>query len=65
MFSRRITNIKYIKMAFTLQLGNQAVNFSLPATDGKNYSLGDFADSRFLVVFLRVTTVLTSLAQMN
>jgi len=38
-------------MAFTLQLGDKAVYFNLPATDGKNYSLADFADSRFLVVF--------------
>jgi len=38
-------------MAFTLQLGDKAVDFSLPATDGKNYSLTDFKDSRFLVVF--------------
>jgi len=38
-------------MAFTLKPGDKAVTFSLPATDGKNYSLGDFSDSRFLVVF--------------
>lgn len=38
-------------MAFTLKPGDLAVNFNLPATDGKNYSLTDFADSRFLVVF--------------
>lgn len=38
-------------MAFTLKPGDLAVNFNLPATDGKNYSLADFADSRFLVVF--------------
>jgi peroxiredoxin len=38
-------------MAFTLELGAQAPQFSLPATDGKRYALGDFADARFLVVF--------------
>ncbi|XID93861.1 thioredoxin family protein [Paenibacillaceae bacterium WGS1546] len=38
-------------MAFTLQLGEQAPDFSLPATDGKTYSLQDFADASTLVVF--------------
>lgn len=38
-------------MAFTLQLGEQARDFSLPATDGKTYSLQDFADAKVLVVF--------------
>lgn len=38
-------------MAFTLQLGEAAPNFSLPATDGKTYSLQDFADASTLVVF--------------
>lgn len=38
-------------MAFTLQLGEQAPTFSLPATDGNTYSLSDFADSKVLVVF--------------
>jgi peroxiredoxin len=38
-------------MAFTLTLGEQAPNFSLPATDGKTYSLDDFADTDVLVVF--------------
>ncbi len=51
MFNKRITGIKLINMAFTLQLGDKAVHFDLPATDGRNYSLTDFADSRFLVVF--------------
>ncbi|WP_166244863.1 thioredoxin family protein [Paenibacillus turpanensis] len=36
---------------FTLALGNQAPDFSLPATDGKTYSLNDFADAKALVVF--------------
>lgn len=38
-------------MAFTLQIGESAVDFRLPATDGKTYSLADFADAKGLVVF--------------
>ncbi len=38
-------------MPFTLQLGEQAPDFSLPATDDKTYSLADFADAETLVVF--------------
>ena len=38
-------------MAFTLQIGEKAKNFDLPATDGKNYSLDDFKNSKYLVVF--------------
>lgn len=38
-------------MAFTLQLNEQAPDFSLPATDGKTYRLADFADANVLVVF--------------
>lgn len=38
-------------MSFTLQLGEQAPEFQLPATDGKAYSLSDFADFDTLVVF--------------
>jgi peroxiredoxin len=38
-------------MAFTLSLGATAPGFSLPATDGKTYSLADFADAELLVVF--------------
>lgn len=38
-------------MAFTLELGSSAPDFSLPATDGKTYSLSDFADARNLVIF--------------
>ncbi len=38
-------------MAFTLEIGSKAPDFTLPATDGKTYSLNSFRDSRFLVVF--------------
>ena len=38
-------------MAYTLQIGDQAPDFSLKATDGKGYKLNDFPESRFLVVF--------------
>lgn len=38
-------------MAFTLELGERAPDFSLPATDGKTYSLKDFSDADVLVVF--------------
>jgi peroxiredoxin len=38
-------------MGFTLQLGDKAPDFSLPATDGKTYSLSDFDDADVLVVF--------------
>jgi len=38
-------------MAFTLSLGSKAPDFSLLATDGNTYSLGDFADAKVLVVF--------------
>ena len=38
-------------MPFTLQPGSGAPYFNLPATDGKTYSLPDFKDDRFLVIF--------------
>jgi len=38
-------------MSFTLQLGSKAIDFNLPATDGKTYSLKDFAEYPYLVVF--------------
>lgn len=38
-------------MSFTLEIGAQAIDFDLPATDGKNYSLKDFEQVRFLVIF--------------
>jgi peroxiredoxin len=37
-------------MSFTLQLGEKAPDFELPATDGKTYKLGDFK-SKTLVIF--------------
>ncbi len=37
-------------MSFTLQIGNSAPDFSLPATDGKTYSLSTFQEE-FLVLF--------------
>ena len=38
-------------MPFTLEIGAKAPDFSLPATDGKNYQLSDFKDAKALVVF--------------
>ncbi len=42
---------KEVIMAFTLQIGEKAPFFDLPATDGKNYKLTDFESSKYLVVF--------------
>jgi peroxiredoxin len=38
-------------MAFTLQIGDKAPDFKLPATDGKTYRLADFDDAKVLVIF--------------
>jgi peroxiredoxin len=38
-------------MAFTLDIGEKARDFTLPATDGKTYSLSDFDDAKTLVLF--------------
>jgi peroxiredoxin len=38
-------------MAFTIQIGDKAPDFTLPATDGKTYSLDDFKQDKFLVIF--------------
>jgi peroxiredoxin len=38
-------------MAFTLQLGEKAPDFKLPATDGRTYKLSDFDDANVLVIF--------------
>lgn len=50
-----IPNIKSsgisIMKKFTLQLGQHAPNFKLPATDGKIYSLDSFKDADTLVIF--------------
>lgn len=37
-------------MSFTLQIGEKAPNFSLPAIDGRTYSLESFQDSPILVI---------------
>ena len=38
-------------MNFTLQIGERAPDFRLPATDGKTYGLDDFAGEPVLVIF--------------
>jgi peroxiredoxin len=38
-------------MAFTLETGQKAIDFKLPATDGKEYSLFDFEKFKYLVIF--------------
>jgi peroxiredoxin len=38
-------------MSFTLEIGSNAVDFKLPATDGKTYTLKDFDKYPYLVVF--------------
>ena len=38
-------------MSYTLQPGQKAIDFRLPATDGREYSLSDFNDHPFLVIF--------------
>lgn len=38
-------------MSFTLEIGAKAPGFNLPATDGKQYKLNDFDESKILVVF--------------
>ena len=38
-------------MTFTLQIGDKASDFELPATDGKVYSLAEFVEAKLLVVF--------------
>ena len=38
-------------MAFTLQMGDKAPDFELPATDGKTYRLSDFDEADTLVIF--------------
>ena len=38
-------------MSFTLQLGEKAPNFELPATDSKTYKLSDFSEETLVVFF--------------
>ena len=38
-------------MAFTLQPGQKAIDFKLPSTQGKEYSLSDFEKYKYLVLF--------------
>ena len=38
-------------MPYTIEIGHQAINFNLKATDGKNYSLKNFDNKDFLVLF--------------
>ena len=38
-------------MAYTLDIGSQAPNFSMKATDGKIYRLSNFSDHGILVIF--------------
>lgn len=38
-------------MPYTLPLGSAPIDFHLPATDGKQYSLKDFAKAKVLVIF--------------
>jgi peroxiredoxin len=38
-------------MSFTLQIGDRAPEFRLPATEGKAYALSDFAGDAVLVIF--------------
>ena len=38
-------------MAFTLEIKDKAIDFNLPATDGKTYSLDSFKNAKYLVVF--------------
>ncbi len=38
-------------MAYTLQIGDRAIDFNLKATDGKKYSLSSFGDTEILVLF--------------
>lgn len=38
-------------MSFTIQLGEKAPEFELPATDGKTYKLSDFSEETLVVFF--------------
>ncbi len=47
----RLAAQKENHMAFTLQIGERAPDFRLPATDGKTYGLADFSGADTLVIF--------------
>lgn len=38
-------------MAFTLEPGQKAIDFKLPSTEGKEFSLSDFEKFKYLVIF--------------
>ena len=38
-------------MSFTMSIGSHAIDFTLPATDGRKYSLKDFNNDEVLVIF--------------
>jgi len=38
-------------MAYTLQPGQKAIDFKLPSTEGREYTLSDFANDKYLVIF--------------
>ncbi|MCU0458088.1 MAG: thioredoxin family protein [Bacteroidales bacterium] len=38
-------------MSYTLQPGQKAIDFRLPATDGREYTLAEFDDNPYLVIF--------------
>jgi peroxiredoxin len=40
-----------MKKTFTLQSGEMAIDFRLPSTEGRDYSLSDFSRDRYLVIF--------------
>jgi peroxiredoxin len=40
-----------MKKTFTLQPGEKAIDFKLPSTEGRDYSLSDFNGYRYLVIF--------------
>lgn len=44
-------NFPWRTMPFTLPIGSKAIDFNLPATDGKKYSLHSFDAAKALVIF--------------
>jgi peroxiredoxin len=38
-------------MAYTLQPGEKVIDFNLPSTEGRNYTLKDFDEYKYLVIF--------------